>query len=168
MIFEALDKACDICRDYLVAPTVTASAPAADVFPQPWSEIVVAGAFAVLCLSIKGFHKRHHEHKLLQKAAEHGESVAMIAGDLRKGDVFVECSAEEWDDMSKAKRLKVKRVAVLGLMPECRHDRTRVHLHTSAGDWCIPRVAPVVLTPVERIAPKRIIPAPAKSRVLVS
>lgn len=167
MILEAVDKAGDIARDYLVAPTATASAPAIDVLPKPWPEVITAFLFVVICLTAKAFHKHYQQHKALRKAARTPGGM-MQAGDLRRGDTFIECSEEEWAELSERERKKLRRVKVLAIGPECKGDRTRVHLVTDVGNWCIPFVAPVIYAPTVKPTPHR--PAPAvhsKSRAAV-
>lgn len=63
---------------------------------------------------------------------------------LRKGDVFVECSLEEWDTMTKKERLKLKPVKVLKILGPCRNPG-QIHMETSAGKWCIHQETPCVL-----------------------
>lgn len=136
---EIIDKAADISRDYLVAPTATTAAPAMDVLPKPWPEFIIAFLFVVLTFTIKSFHKHyriHHPHNP-------GGPAMSSAGDLRTGDVFYHVAPEEYLAMSTRDKNRLRRVKVIGLGPECRQDPSRVHLATDHGNWCIPFVAPV-------------------------
>lgn len=145
MIVEAIDKVADVSRDYLVAPTATTAAPAVDILPKPWPEFIMAVLFIVVTLAIKSFHKHHKLHKAAQQQHKQPGG-GMYAGDLRRGDVFIECSAEEWAAMSPRDQKKAKRVRVVAIGPACR-DKTRVHLSTDVGNWCILHVAPVMYAP---------------------
>lgn len=72
----------------------------------------------------------------------------MIADELRPGDTFVCYSDAEWAEMSASERKRARRTTV-----EYRLSRScigKVHLRTSAGTWCMPKVAPVVLVGVEK------------------
>ena len=73
----------------------------------------------------------------------------MIANELRPGDAFVCHSQAEWDAMSASER-KRTRVAVLERRLGSCITYDRIHLRTSAGTWCIPKEAPVVLVTVEK------------------
>lgn len=80
----------------------------------------------------------------------------MNAGDLRTGDKFVTVPPEEWAELSVRERNKTKLHEVVGLGPECRQDKTRVHLVTSSGMWCIPFESPVTkLTPAAPAVPAK-------------
>lgn len=69
----------------------------------------------------------------------------MNASALQDGDVFVECSAEDWVLMTPSQRDKLRtRTAHSDTVP-CTSERANVHVSTSAGRWCIPAAAPVVL-----------------------
>lgn len=68
----------------------------------------------------------------------------MIANDLRRGDFFVEHSEEDWAKMSPAERRKAKPVEHKGFLGQCRQYADRIHMRTSRGDWCIPKLAPAV------------------------
>ena len=63
--------------------------------------------------------------------------------DLRIGDVFVEHSAEEWAEMPNGEKKKARRVTLEHAIGACRTAYDRIHLKTSAGDWCISVEAPV-------------------------
>lgn len=76
----------------------------------------------------------------------------MQADDLRPGNVFLECSEDQWASMSNAERKRMHRVKVIARLGACTAtDRT--HIRTDRGDWCIPRVAPVMLAPAVRSKP---------------
>lgn len=71
----------------------------------------------------------------------------MQADDLKRGDTFVECSEDAWRAMSPAERNRQHVVSVVARLGACTtSDRT--HIRTSAGDWCVPRVAPVTLVKI--------------------
>ena len=65
--------------------------------------------------------------------------------DLHVGDVFVEHSEFEWSLMSTSEKKKAKRVTLEHAIGACRTAYDRIHLKTSAGDWCISVEAPVTL-----------------------
>ena len=70
----------------------------------------------------------------------------MNAAALLDGDRFIECTAEEWADLTEAQRSAKREHKVTDHPAPCITDATRVHLRTSAGHWCIPGAAEVILT----------------------
>lgn len=68
------------------------------------------------------------------------------AKDLHSGDVFVECDEATWSNLSNKERGKYKRVTVERYIGVCyARNSGRLHWQTSAGDWCIPLIAPVTV-----------------------
>ena len=69
----------------------------------------------------------------------------MDAFALMKGDKFADCDPDTWEEASSSQRNRISKVHVESDPVECPSDRGRVHLRTSAGHWCAPRVRPVTL-----------------------
>lgn len=70
----------------------------------------------------------------------------MHASDLIEGQTFVEVDPETWDEMSPREQHREKRVTMLSRHAEqCTAHRERVHLRTSAGQWCITAITPVTV-----------------------
>lgn len=70
----------------------------------------------------------------------------MLARELKPGDVFVEVGDVEWAELPAKDKKKAKRITVERLIGVCAaRNSGRIHLRTSAGDWCIPEIAPVTV-----------------------
>jgi hypothetical protein len=76
----------------------------------------------------------------------HSREVAVDARCLLPGDEFAEIAPADYAALTPEDRAKLTRVAVKRHRGDCTTSPGRVHLDTTAGDWCIPGCAPVVLT----------------------
>jgi len=75
------------------------------------------------------------------------------AQDLLPGDQFVEMTDAEWQSLAAGDRKRARRITLDRVIGRCGKP-DRLHLKTSAGDWCIPLEAPVILLEQKRSAGK--------------
>lgn len=73
----------------------------------------------------------------------------MQAIGLQAGDVFVSVEPEVWAEMTNRQRRDAGSAKVERRPELCTAHRDRIHVRTSAGDWCVPMSSPVTLLSVE-------------------